>query len=171
MANIKVSALTLLPASSATHTYGVTNAASEGKVPIGGNDGIAYNDSSGVLTGTTVTFGTTTTSGIAPLASPTFTGTVTANADVKIGTVGKGLYVKEGVNATMGTLTLNGATEVTVATTKTTASSRIFLTVQAPGGTPSGIAYISSRVAGTSFGVKSVALDTSTVAWMIVEPA
>lgn len=94
-----------------------------------------------------------------------------ASGNVKVNVVGKGLYVKEGSNATMGTLTLNGATEVTVNTTKVTANSRIFLTVQAPGGTPAGIAYVSSRSAGTSFGVKGIAADTSTVAWMIVEPA
>jgi hypothetical protein len=58
---------------------------------------------------------------------------------------GEGLRVKEGANATMGTLTLNGAT-------------------------PAGIAYVSARTAGTSFSVKGVAGDTSTVAWLIVEP-
>lgn len=89
----------------------------------------------------------------------------------KLVTVGEGFHVKEGTNATMGTLVLNGTTEVTVNTTKVTANSRIFLSVQVPGGTPSGTMYISSRIAGTSFGVKSVSLDTSTVAWLIVEPA
>ncbi|WP_456318830.1 hypothetical protein [Actinacidiphila oryziradicis] len=76
----------------------------------------------------------------------------------------------------MGTLTLNGATAVTVTTTTTaattaTTASRIFLTVQAPGGTPSGVAYVAGRTAGTSFTVKGAAGDTSTVAWLIVEPA
>lgn len=83
---------------------------------------------------------------------------------------GEGLHFKEGSNAIMGTLTLNGATEVTVNTTKVTATSRIFLAIQSPAGTVSGVAYVSSRVAGTSFGVKGIALDTSIVAWMIVEP-
>ena len=71
----------------------------------------------------------------------------------------------------MGTLTLNGTTEVTVNTTVVTANSRIFLTVQEPGGTPFGSVYVSSRIGGTSFGVKGNAGDTSIVAWMIVEPA
>jgi len=92
-------------------------------------------------------------------------------ADLRIVTAGRGLLVAEGTNAKMGTLTLNGATEVTVNTTAVTANSRIFLTVQAPAGTPAGVAYVSSRVGGTSFGVKGVALDTSTVAWLIVEPS
>ena len=93
------------------------------------------------------------------------------DSDLVAGLAGKGLRVKEGTNAKMGTLTLNGATAVTVATTAVTASSRIFLTVQAPGGTPAGVAYVAGRTAGTSFTVKGVAGDTSTVAWLIVEPA
>ncbi|MFI6458867.1 glycosyl hydrolase family 28-related protein [Streptomyces sp. NPDC050538] len=93
------------------------------------------------------------------------------DSDIVAALAGKGLRVKEGTNAKMGTLTLNGATAVTVATTAVTATSRIFLTIQAPGGTPAGIAYVSARTAGTSFSVKGVAGDTSTVAWLIVEPA
>jgi hypothetical protein len=92
-------------------------------------------------------------------------------ADFRIVTLGRGLRVAEGANAKMGTGTLNGATEVTISTTAVTASSRIFLSIQAPGGTPAGAIYVSSRIAGTSFGVKGVALDTSTFAWMIVEPS
>lgn len=80
------------------------------------------------------------------------------------------ISLAEGANRTMGTGTLNGATEVTISTTAVTANSRIFLTVQAPGGTPAGIAYVSSRIAGTSFGVKGIALDTSDFAWLLVEP-
>ena len=86
-------------------------------------------------------------------------------------TSGGALSVAEGSNATMGTLVLNGTTEVTVSTTKVTANSRIFLTTQVPGGTPLGVSYVSSRSAGVSFGVKGAATDTSTVAWLIVEPS
>jgi hypothetical protein len=93
------------------------------------------------------------------------------DSDLAAGLAGKGPRVKEGTNAKMGTLTLNGATAVTVPTTAVTASSRIFLTIQAPGGTPAGVAYVSGRTAGTSFTVKGTAGDTSTVAWLIVEPA
>lgn len=98
-------------------------------------------------------------------------GVSTFSGDVKLGTAGNGLYVKEGTNATMGTGTLNGATEVTISTTKVTANSRIFLSIQSPAGTPAGAIYVSSRSAGVSFGVKGLALDTSTFAWLIVEPA
>jgi hypothetical protein len=73
--------------------------------------------------------------------------------------------------ATMGRVALNGTTEVTVSTTAVTANSNIFITANVIGGTPLGVAYVSSRNAGTSFGIKGAATDTSTVAWLLVEPA
>ncbi|WP_416977669.1 glycosyl hydrolase family 28-related protein [Streptomyces sp. T028] len=94
-----------------------------------------------------------------------------ADADIVVGLAGKGIKVKEGTNAKMGTVALNGTTPVTVPTTAVTATSRIFLTVQSPAGTPSGVAYVASRTPGTSFTVKGMAGDTSTVAWLIVDPA
>ncbi len=100
------------------------------------------------------------------------TGDLTVNAgNLVVNTAGKGLRVKEGANARMGVATLNGATPVVVATTAVTAVSRIFTDVQDPnGGTPA-FHYIASRVAATSFTLQGVALDTSIVAWLIVEPA
>jgi hypothetical protein len=95
----------------------------------------------------------------------------TPDSDLVIGMAGRGLKVKEGTNAKMGTLVLNGTTAVTVNTTAVTADSRIFLTIQAPGGTPAGIAYVKARTAGASFSVAGGAGDTSTVAWLLVEPA
>ncbi|MEU6141339.1 glycosyl hydrolase family 28-related protein [Streptomyces sp. NPDC047081] len=94
----------------------------------------------------------------------------TKKADIVAATPGKGLRIAEGTNAKMGVVTLQGATPVEVATTAVTATSRIFLTVQEPGGTPAGIAFVSSRTTG-KFYVKGAAGDTSTVAWLIVEPA
>lgn len=91
-------------------------------------------------------------------------------ADLRIGTAGRGLRVAEGSNAKMGTAVLVGGTLV-VSTTAVTANSRIFLTCQTPGGTP-GFLRVSARTAGTSFTIlSSSGTDTSTVAWMIVEPA
>ncbi len=87
-----------------------------------------------------------------------------------VATAGKGVKVKEGSNATMGTLAVNGATPVVVSTTAVTANSRIFLTTNVAGGTPA-FCYVSTRTAGTSFTVQGVASDTSTVAWLIVEPS
>lgn len=97
-------------------------------------------------------------------------GTSFFGGDVKIGTVGKGLYVKEGTNATMGKATLVAGT-VTVTTTKVTANSRIFLTNQNGSGTV-GTPYVSSRTAATSFVITSTSgTDTSDIAWIIIEPA
>jgi hypothetical protein len=103
---------------------------------------------------------------VALLAGATFTG------DVKIGTVSKGLYVKEGTNGTMGLATLSSGT-VVVSTNKVTANSRILLTAQSLGTVtaPSALT-VSARVASTSFTILASQLtDTSTVAWLIVEPA
>ncbi len=72
-------------------------------------------------------------------------------------------------NGTVGTTTCNGATEVTVNNTQVKANSIILMTIQVPGGTVS-TPYVSSRVAGTSFGMKCTAGDTSTVGYWITEP-
>ena len=80
----------------------------------------------------------------------------------------KELSLEEGANAAMGAVALIGGT-LTVNTTKVTVNSRIFLTSQDC--TNCGWIYISARVVGTSFTITSSnALDTSTIAWMIVEP-
>lgn len=81
-----------------------------------------------------------------------------------------GLRITEGANAKQGTAILV-AGESVVANTSVTANSRIFLTSQADGGTP-GFLRVSARVAGTSFTITSSnALDTSTIAYEIFEPA
>jgi hypothetical protein len=99
-------------------------------------------------------------------------GTVNSSGDIKANVVGKGIYVKEGTNATMGVATLVAGV-VVVSTTKVTANSRIFLTRQTTAGTLGTSVDVTARTAGTSFTITSNGsiLDTSTVAWMIVEPA
>ena len=105
----------------------------------------------------------------APLATPTFTGDVNSSTgNVLISTIGKGLQVKTGTNAKIGTAVLVAGT-ATVANTSVTANSRIFLTSNTDGGTP-GWLRVSAKTAATSFVITSSSpLDTSTVAWMIVE--
>lgn len=101
----------------------------------------------------------------------TFTADQTFNANIKLGTAGNGLYIKEGSNATMGIATLSGGT-VTVSTTKVTASSRIFLCIDGGTITNVGATYISARTAGTSFTISSTnILDASNVSWVLIEPA
>lgn len=104
-------------------------------------------------------------------SSPISLGTSTSvTGNLTLNTAGNGLLIKEGTNATMGLATLAAGT-VTVSTNKVTASSRIFLTVQTAGGTQ-GFLRVSARSANTSFTITSTSnTETSTVAWMIVEPA
>lgn len=98
------------------------------------------------------------------------TGTLIAAGDIKAGTVGKTLYVKEGTNAKMGTSSLV-AGSVVVNTTAVTANSRIFLTPQNTSGT-AGAVSVSARTAGTSFTMTSTSSsDTRSIAWLIIEPA
>jgi hypothetical protein len=79
------------------------------------------------------------------------------------------LNIKDGSNKRMGVATLVGGT-VTVANTTVTASSRIFTSRQATGGTL-GHLSIGTVVASTSFVINSSsATDTSVVAWLLIEP-
>jgi hypothetical protein len=92
-------------------------------------------------------------------------------ANLHILQAGGGLYVKEGTNATMGVATLVAGT-VTVSTTKVTANSRIYLSIQSLGtvAVPTEVA-VTARTAGTSFVITSANVtDTSVIAWFIVEP-
>lgn len=87
--------------------------------------------------------------------------------DVKIQTVGKGFYVKEGANATSGIITLTGGT-ATVFTNKVDTNSRIQLTAQNTN-SPKALA-VSARANGTSFTIRSSDnTDTSQVAWIIFQ--
>lgn len=117
----------------------------------------------------TTAFVTTADNLKAPLASPTFTGDVNSSTgNVLVSTIGKGLQVKTGANAKIGTAVLVAGT-VTVANTSVTANSRIFVTSNVDGGVV-GSLRISAKTNATSFVITSSSvLDTSTVAWMIVE--
>ena len=93
--------------------------------------------------------------------------TLATEDEFAFATVGKGLRIREGTNAVMGVVSLNGS--ALVATNVVAASSRIFLTTQAPSGVV-GTPYVSSRAAGISFSITSTSTgDASLVAWMIVQ--
>lgn len=116
--------------------------------------------------------GAVTVSGYTTLEGAQTNGDFTSLGDLIIGTAGEGLKVKEGSNATMGTATMVAGT-VVVETTKVTATSRIFLTVQSLGtvSAPKAIG-VTARTPATSFTITSADnTDTSVVAWVIVEPA
>lgn len=94
--------------------------------------------------------------------------TVTAG-NVIANTAGKGLQVKEGGNARLGQAVLVAGAKV-VGNTSVTASTRILLTVATPGGTQGHLSY--SLNAGVGFTITSTdATETSTVTWLLVEPA
>lgn len=91
----------------------------------------------------------------------------TADA-LRLGTAGGGVAIAEGANARMGVTTLTAGT-VVVANTSVTATSRIVLTRQAPGGTLGHLSY--TRDPGVGFTINSSdAGDTSTVEYVIFEP-
>jgi hypothetical protein len=97
-------------------------------------------------------------------------GSITIDGSLIARNLGYGVSIKEGSNAKMGTATLT-AGSATVSTTAVAANSRIFLTSNTDGGTP-GWLRVSARTAGTSFTItSSSATDTSTVAWIIFDPA
>lgn len=88
---------------------------------------------------------------------------------VAISTAGSGLRIAEGSNARMGTAVLVGGT-VTVANTSVTANTRVFVSRSTTGGT---LGHLSTtQIASTSFTVNSSSgTDTSTVNWLLIEPA
>ena len=88
---------------------------------------------------------------------------------LNLGGGGGGIAIAEGANARMGVSTLVAGT-VTVANTSVTANTRVATFRQAAGGT---LGHLSTtKVAGTSFTINSSsATDTSTVAWILFEPA
>lgn len=95
-----------------------------------------------------------------------------ATSIIQVNAAGGGFKVKEGTNATMGVATLSGGA-ATVATTKVTANSRIFLSIQVLGTVAAAKAIaVTARNAGQDFTITSAdGTDTSDVAWLIIEPA
>jgi hypothetical protein len=154
-------------------TGAVTSLAAIGAVPNANGAIIAANvltlEPASAAFGGVVTTGAQTFAGVKTFAAPIFTGDVNVSTgNLLISTIGKGLQVKTGANAKIGTAVLVAGTK-TVANTSVTANSRIFLTSQVDGGTP-GFLRITTITAATSFVITSSnAADTSTVAWYIVE--
>lgn len=73
-----------------------------------------------------------------------------------------------GVSAVQGTVTLNGATPVAVATTAFTTNSGVILTWKTLGGSQGAQPIVSSRTAGTGFSVQGTAGDTSIYIWQLI---
>jgi len=121
----------------------------------------------GTLTGSLTVGGSITSTGLTDIQASGNLKAAFGNLDIQ--SAGSGVQVKEGANAKQGTVALVTGSKV-VSNTSVTASSRIFLTSQADGGTP-GWLRVSARTAGTSFTITSSSgTDTSTVAYEIFEP-
>lgn len=85
-------------------------------------------------------------------------------------TIGKTLVIKQGSNGKAGTVTLTGATPVTVGNTSVTSGSMIMFTMKTLGGTQ-GNYPVATPTVGTGFTVYGSALDTSTYNYAIIETA
>lgn len=97
---------------------------------------------------------------------------VTATYGVAISTEGKGLAIKTGANAKIGTVTMPGTNPniVSVSTSAVTANSMIFITAQTPDGGLATPLYIESKTVGFGFEIKTTDNSYSgDVGWMIVE--
>lgn len=101
-----------------------------------------------------------------------FTGDVgLTSGNFLVNTAGKGLSIKSGSNARIGTGTLTAGT-VTIANTSVTANTRVFLQDTTSGGLTNVGVLTAVTTAGTGFVVTStLALDTSTFNWLLVESA
>ncbi len=96
-------------------------------------------------------------------------GGVNASSNVVVSVAGKGIQIKEGANAKMGTGTLVAGVAV-IATTAALTASRIFLSRSTLGGTTGDWSY--TIINATSFTVTSTSLtETSSFVWMIFDPA
>ncbi len=97
-------------------------------------------------------------------------GWMSSNSGVGLAQGARLVMVEGGTASRMGAITLvNG--QATVRTTSVKANSRIFLTPQQDGGVP-GTVRVSSRIAGSSFVIKSSSSsDRGVIGWVMVDPS
>ncbi len=112
-----------------------------------------------VSAGTSVTAGTTVTATL---------GNITAtNGNVVLGTAGNKLVIATGSNASVGTSDAMTAGAVTVATTASSATAKIFYSRATTGGTPGDVSITAQD--GTGFTLTSTSnTETSTFNWWII---
>lgn len=94
-----------------------------------------------------------------------------SDSDIATTLAGKTFVVKNGANSKAGTVTANGTTTVNQGTTAATANSTIILSYKSGTQAAGGTAWVSGLTAGTGFAIKSLAGDTATYNWVIIEQA
>ncbi len=111
-------------------------------------------------------FGAGTLSGLLPLTGGTLSG------NLKLGTAGNQLFIKQGSNASQGRASLSGG-HVVVANTLSSTTMEVFLTYRGVSNVAHmGDLYVAAIVVGTSFEIKSTNVaDDSDVSWWLVERA
>lgn len=80
-----------------------------------------------------------------------------------------GLFLKTGTNGKAGTVTVNGATPVTVANTSFKAGSVVLFSLKTVGGTVGAIPRLVTATPSTGFQVAATALDTSVYNYIILD--
>ena len=83
-------------------------------------------------------------------------------------TTGQLSPVTRTVSKMLGTVTLNGATPVTVANTLITANSTVIFTLKTVGGTVGAVPAVQTITAGTGFTVAGTAGDTSIYNYLVI---
>ena len=111
-------------------------------------------------------FGSGTLSGLLPLTGGTLSG------NLKLGTAGNQLFIKEGSNASMGRASLAAGT-VVVSNTLASTTMEVFMTHRGVSNAAHvGTLSVSTIVAGTSFVINSTnAADDSDISWLLIERA
>lgn len=119
----------------------------------------------------TVTGDETITGDLSVAGTSTLTGDVTTSGDFIANAIGSTLHVQDGTNAKAGTVTLNGATPVSVANTSITANSVVVFSLKTVGGTVGAYPSIKTQTPTTGFTVAGTAADTSVYNYIVLEIA
>jgi len=137
------------------------NLAVTGDITYEGNETVSGNE--------TVT-GNLTVGGDASVGDDlTVTGDIDTDGDVLLSAIGKSLKVLAGANGKAGTVTLNGATPVSVATTALKDTSVVLFGLKTVGGTVGAYPSVKTVTPNTGFDVAGTAGDTSVYNWIIVD--
>lgn len=141
-----------------------------------------FDDPAGIIPGDiTVQGNLTVTGSVIQEGDETVSGNETVTGDLAVGgdatvsgdliadVVGKTLNITAGANGKGGTVTLNGATPVSVANTSITAGSIVIFTLKTVGGTVGAYPAIQTITPTTGFDVAGTAGDTSVYNYAILE--